>query len=235
MMMGESLKGQVAIVTGAGGALGTSVVISLLAEGATVAGVDRSGAKGESDNQPIHRYSASLTDPESVRRVIASVANDLGKIDILVHVMGAFAGGAPVAETDDATWNRMMDTNLNAAFYVLRGVVPVMRATEYGRIIAIGSRQAVQPVANVGAYAASKAALVSLVKTVALENKDKNIRANVILPGTMDTAANRAAMPKANFDKWVKTSHVADVVVMLAGETGTEITGAAIPVYGPEA
>jgi len=232
--MGESLKGQVAIVTGASGALGTSMVISLLAAGATVVGIDRTGAKAEPADQLTHYYSASLTDPENARRAIASVAADFGKIDILVHVMGAFAGGAPVAETDDATWNRMMDINLNAAFYVLRAVVPVMRAAGYGRIIAIGSRQAVQPAANVGAYSASKAALVSLVQTVALENKDKNIRANVILPGTMDTAANRAAMPNANFEKWVKTSKVADVVVMLAGEAGTEITGAAIPIYGPE-
>jgi NAD(P)-dependent dehydrogenase (short-subunit alcohol dehydrogenase family) len=234
MIMGESLKGQVAIVTGAGGALGTSVVISLLAAGALVAGIDRTGAKAESEDQPIRRYSADLTDRESARRAIASVANELGKIDVLVHVMGAFAGGAPVAETDDATWNKMMDTNLNAAFYVLRAVVPVMRAAGHGRIIAIGSRQAVQPAANVGAYSVSKAALVSLVQAVAIENKDKNIRANTILPGTMDTTANRAAMPKANFEKWVKTSNVADVAVMLAGEVGTEITGAAIPVYGAE-
>jgi len=232
--MGESLKGQVAIVTGASGALGTSVVISLLAEDATVAGIDRSGAKAESGDQPIHRYSANLTNPESARRVIAAVAADLSKIDILVHVMGGFAGGERVADTDDATWNKMMDTNLNAAFYVLRAVIPVMRAASYGRIIAIASRQAVQPAANVGAYSASKAALISLVQTVALENKDKNIRANVILPGTMNTAANRAAMPKANFGKWVKTSHVADVIVLLAGEAGAEITGAALPVYGAE-
>jgi len=128
----------------------------------------------------------------------------------------------------------MMNLNLNAAFYVLRAVVPVMREAGRGRIIAIGSRQAVQPAANVGAYSASKAALVSLVQTVALENKDKNIRANAILPGTMDTPANRAAMPKANFDKWVKPAHVADLVVMLAGDVGGEITGAAIPVYGQD-
>ena len=195
--MGDSLKGQVAIVTGASGALGTSVVISLLAAGATVAGIDRVGAKAESGDQAIHRYGANLTDPQDARRVIASIAAELGKIDILVHVMGGFAGGVQVAETDDLTLNKMMDINLNAAFYVLR-------------------------------------ALVSLLQTVALENKDKNIRANVILPGTMDTAANRAAMPKASFDNWVKTSHVADVVVMLTGEASTEITGAAIPMYGPE-
>jgi len=113
--------------------------------------------------------------------------------------------------------------------------VPHMREAGYGRIIAIGSRQAVQPAAGVGAYSASKAALVSLVQTVAIENKDKNIRANVILPGTMDTPANRAAMPKANFEKWVKPVHVADLVVLLAGETGGDITGAAIPIFGPDA
>jgi NAD(P)-dependent dehydrogenase (short-subunit alcohol dehydrogenase family) len=234
MIMGESLGGQVAIVTGASGALGTSVVISLLAAGATLAAIDRTGAKAEDEAQTIRRFAANLTDPDEARRAIANVANKFGKIDILVHVMGGFAGGAPVAQTDDATWNKMMDMNLNAAFYVLRAVVPVMRAAGHGRIIAIGSRQAVQPAANVGAYSASKAALVSLVQTVALENKDKNIRANVILPGTMDTAANRAAMPKADFEKWVKTPNVADLVVMLAGEVGTEITGATIPVYGAE-
>ncbi len=232
--MGESLKGQVAIVTGASGALGSAVANSLLAAGATVIGIDRTGGKAEAGDTAIRRFSANLTDSQDVHRVIADVTTKLGRIDILVHVMGGFAGGASVAEIDDATWKRMMDINLNAAFYVLRAVLPLMRAAGQGRIIAIGSRQAVQPAAGVGAYSASKAALVSLVQTVALENKDKNIRANVILPGTMDTAANRAAMPKANFEKWVKTSHVADLVVMLAGEVGGEITGATIPVYGPE-
>ena len=126
--MGESLGGQVAIVTGASGALGTSVVISLLAAGATVAGIDRTGAKAEEEAQTIRRFAANLTDPDQARRAIADVVNKFGKVDILVHVMGAFAGGAPVAQTDDATWNKMMDINLNAAFYVLRAVVPVMRA-----------------------------------------------------------------------------------------------------------
>jgi len=149
-------------------------------------------------------------------------------------VMGGFAGGASVAETDDATWQKMMGINLNAAFYVFRAVVPHMREAGYGRIIAIGSRQAVQPAAGVGAYSASKAALVSLVQTVAIENKDKDIRANVILPGTMDTPANRAAMPKANFEKWVKPEHVAELVLLLAGDTGGDISGTAIPIYGPD-
>jgi NAD(P)-dependent dehydrogenase (short-subunit alcohol dehydrogenase family) len=234
MIMRDSLQGQVAIVTGASGALGSSVLTALKVCGARVVGIDRGGTKAESELNQRRSAGANLTDPEDVRRVFARVTAEFGRIDVLVHVMGGFAGGTSVVETDDATWRKMMDLNLNAAFYVFRAVVPIMRAAGRGRIIAIGSRQAVQPAANVAAYAASKAGLLSLVQTVAIENKDKNIRANVILPGTMDTHANRAAMPKANFAKWVKTTHVADLVVMLAGEIGGEITGAAIPVYGPE-
>ncbi len=230
--MSQSLQGQVAIVTGASGALGSDVAKSLLAAGATVVAVDRANAGSASQESGLTRFSANLTDAREVKQLIASVFAKFGRIDVLVHVVGGFAGGASVAETDDATWQKMMDINLNAAFYVLRSVVPVMRQAEHGRIIAIGSRQAVQPAAGVGAYSSSKAALVSLVQTVALENTDKNIRANVILPGTMDTPANRASMPKADLAKWVSTSHVADLVVMLAGDVGVEINGAAIPVYG---
>ncbi len=230
--MSQSLQGQVAIVTGASGALGSDVAKSLLTAGATVVAVDRANAGSASQESGLTRFSANLTDAREVKQLIASVFAKFGRIDVLVHVMGGFAGGASVAETDDATWQKMMDINLNAAFYVLRAVVPVMRQAEHGRIIAIGSRQAVQPAAGVGAYSSSKAALVSLVQTVALENTDKNIRANVILPGTMDTPANRASMPKADLAKWVSTSHVADLVVMLAGDVGVEINGAAIPVYG---
>ena len=232
--MGDSLQGQVAIVTGANGGLGTDVTKALLAAGATVVGVARSITGDEPRDSQFHAAVANLVDPAEAQGTIAKVAAQFGKIDIFVHVMGGFAGGTSVADTDDATWQKMMDINLNAAFYVMRAVIPVMRQAEHGRIIAIGSRQAVQPAAHVAAYSASKAALLSLVQTVALENKDKNIRANVIVPGTMDTPANRGAMPKANFDKWVKTSHVAELVLMLAGDVGADITGAAIPLYGTD-
>jgi NAD(P)-dependent dehydrogenase (short-subunit alcohol dehydrogenase family) len=232
--MAEILAGQVALVTGANGGLGTFVTKSLLDAGATVVGIARSIAAGEAHDSRFYPVSADLTDPEEARKLIARLAEQFHKIDILVHVMGGFAGGATVAQTDDATWQKMIDLNLNSAFYVLRSVVPVMRDAGRGTIIAIGSRQAVQPAAGVGAYSASKSALVSLVQTVALENKDKGIRANVILPGTMDTPANRAAMPKANFEKWVKPEHVAELVVLLAGEAGGDISGAAIPIYGAD-
>jgi NAD(P)-dependent dehydrogenase (short-subunit alcohol dehydrogenase family) len=126
----------------------------------------------------------------------------------------------------------MFDMNVNGAFHILRAVLPHMRKAGAGRIIAIGSRAAESPGASVGAYSASKAALVSLIRTVAIENKDAGITANVILPGTMDTPANRKAMPDADTSQWVQPASVASLIVWLAGEAGKDVTSAVIPVYG---
>jgi NAD(P)-dependent dehydrogenase (short-subunit alcohol dehydrogenase family) len=128
----------------------------------------------------------------------------------------------------------MFDLNFNSAFYVLRAVLAAMRKTGNGRIIAIGSRAALDPGPGVGVYSASKAALVSLIRTVALENKDVGITANVILPGTMDTPANRTSDPKADFSKWVRPATVASLIAWLAGDAGKDINGAVIPVYGSD-
>jgi NAD(P)-dependent dehydrogenase (short-subunit alcohol dehydrogenase family) len=107
-----------------------------------------------------------------------------------------------------------------------------MRRTGAGRILAIGSRAAENPGPGVGAYSASKAALVSLIRTVAVENKDLAITANVLLPGTMDTPANRNAMPGADTSTWVQPASVASLIVWLASEAGKDVNGAVIPVYG---
>jgi len=151
---------------------------------------------------------------------------------VLAHLVGGFAGGQTVAETDDATFQRMFDMNLNSAFHILRAVLPLMRKAGGGRIIAIGSRAAEDPGPKVGAYSASKAALVSLMETVARENKDAGITANVILPGTMDTPANRKDMAGADMSQWVQPASVASMIVWLAGDAGKDVTGAVIPVYG---
>jgi NAD(P)-dependent dehydrogenase (short-subunit alcohol dehydrogenase family) len=122
--------------------------------------------------------------------------------------------------------------NLRSAFLIARSVVPHMRRQGSGRILAIGSRAAVEPGAMSGAYSASKAGLVSLIRTLASENKDRCITANVILPATMDTPANRAGDPGADFSKWVQPSQVAAMLVHLASDVGTQVNGAVIPVYG---
>jgi NAD(P)-dependent dehydrogenase (short-subunit alcohol dehydrogenase family) len=126
----------------------------------------------------------------------------------------------------------MFEANVNAAFHILRAVIPEMRKAGGGRVIAIGSRMAEEPVATIGAYSASKAALVSLIKTVALENKDAGITANAILPGTIDTPANRKAIPGADVSTWVQPASIASLIVWLAGDAGKDVTGAAIPIYG---
>jgi NAD(P)-dependent dehydrogenase (short-subunit alcohol dehydrogenase family) len=146
--------------------------------------------------------------------------------------MGGFAGGESVADTDDATFEKMLDVNYRAAFFMARAVLPQMRQQGSGRILAVSSRQGVEPAAMVGAYSASKAALVSLIRTIALENKDRGIAANTVLPGTMDTPANRAGAPNADMTQWVQPSQVAALLVHLASDAGEQITGAAIPVYG---
>jgi NAD(P)-dependent dehydrogenase (short-subunit alcohol dehydrogenase family) len=166
--------------------------------------------------------------------MVDSVIARFGRLDIVVHTVGGFAGGQSIAETDDATFQRMFDLNLNSTFYLLRAVLPAMRKTGNGRIIAIGSRAALDPGVGVGAYSASKAAMVSLIRTVALENKDAGITANAILPGTMDTPGNRKAIPNADVGKWVQPANIAGLIVWLAGDAGKDVNGAVIPVYGSD-
>jgi NAD(P)-dependent dehydrogenase (short-subunit alcohol dehydrogenase family) len=228
----NTLEGKVTLVTGAKGGLGTFVTEAFLAAGATVAGVSRSIRPGDFSHPAFHAMPAELSNGEAARQLAAGVVARFNRIDALVHVMGGFAGGQSVAETDDATFEKMIDLNYRAAFYVARAVIPQMRQQGAGRILAVASRQAVEPAASVGAYSASKAAPVSLIRTIALENKDRSICANTVLPGTMDTPGNRSASPSADTSQWVQPAQVAAILVHLASDAGAQITGAAIPIYG---
>jgi NAD(P)-dependent dehydrogenase (short-subunit alcohol dehydrogenase family) len=225
---------QVVLITGAHGGLGTNVTEEFLTAGAQVVGTSRAIADTDFLNPRFTAIAANLTDAQAAQKLTDEVIRRFQKIDTLVHVMGGFAGGKSVAETDEATWEQMMNINLKSAVNILRAVIPHMRQAGRGSIIAIGSRTAVDPVANLSAYSASKAALLSLIQTTALENKDLEITANVILPGTMDTPANRKAMPGADPAKRVQPERVAALVAFLASPAGAQITGAAIPVYGQE-
>jgi NAD(P)-dependent dehydrogenase (short-subunit alcohol dehydrogenase family) len=223
---------EIALVTGAGGGLGTHVTKALLDAGFTVLGLSPRIQQSDFEHPNFVALPTTLDSLDAAKKAVGSVTARYGKIDLLAHLVGAFAGGQTIAEMDDATWQRMFDANLNSAFHILRVVIPEMRKAGSGRIIAIGSRAAEDPGPRVGAYSASKAALVSLMKTVALENKDAGITANVILPGTMDTPANRRDMAGADVSQWVQPASVASLIVWLASDAGKDVTGAAIPVYG---
>ncbi len=223
---------KVALVTGANGGLGTHVTRTLLDAGLMVAGLAPRICQQDFDHPHFTAITGTLNSLDEAKQGAQSVIAKFGKIDLLAHTVGGFAGGQAVAETDDATWQRMFDMNVNSTFHILRAVIPHMRAARSGRIVAIGSRAAESPGAQVGAYSSSKAAVVSLIRTVAIENKDLGITANVILPGTIDTPANRAAMPGADVSTWVEPESIASLILWLAGNAGKDVTGAAIPVYG---
>ena len=231
----NTLEGKIVLVTGAKGGLGTFVTESFLAAGARVIGVSRSIQAGDFSHPEFSAMPAELSSGDAARKLIENAVARFGRIDALVHVMGGFAGGTRVDETDDAAFEKMLDLNYRAAFFIARAVLPQMRRQGSGRILAVASRQAVEPAAMVGAYSASKAALVSLIRTIALENKDRGIAANTVLPGTMDTPANRAGDPKADGSQWVQPSQVAAILVHLASDAGAQITGAAVPIYGKQA
>jgi NAD(P)-dependent dehydrogenase (short-subunit alcohol dehydrogenase family) len=226
------MKGKIALVTGASGGLGTHVTKAFLDEGATVVGLSPNIKQSGFDHPNFTALPASLSSLDAAKKAVDTVIARFGRVDILAHLVGAFAGGQTIADTDDKTFQRMFDLNLNSAFHVLRAVLPHMRKAGAGRIIAIGSRAAENPGPKVGAYSASKAALVSLMKTVALENKDAGITANVILPGTIDTPANRKDMPGADVSQWVQPETIGSLIVWLAGDSAQDVTGAVIPIYG---
>ena len=228
----NTLDQKVTLITGAKGGLGTFVTEAFLAAGAKVVGVSRSIRASDFSHPEFTAMPAELTTGAAATKLAGDVVSRFGRIDALVHVMGGFAGGKSVAETDDATFETMLDLNYRAAFVIARAVLPQMRQQGSGRILAVASRQGVEPAAMVGAYSASKAALVSLIRTIALENKDRGISANTVLPGTMDTPANRAGDPKADGSQWVQPSQVAALLVHLASDAGAHVTGAAIPIYG---
>jgi NAD(P)-dependent dehydrogenase (short-subunit alcohol dehydrogenase family) len=144
--------------------------------------------------------------------------------------MGGFSGGDPVGATSDAVFDRMIDLNLRSAFYLFREVLPEMLEAGRGRIIAVGSRVGEEPAANLSAYAASKAGLHALVKTVALEVSGSGVTVNAVLPGVIDTPANRKAMPRADNSKWVKPEAIAEAVIWLASGMASAVNGALIPV-----
>lgn len=229
------MKGKVVLVTGANGGLGSHVTLAFLDAGATVVGSSRKIQQSAFHHPNFTALAAEISTHEGAKVLVDQLVARFGKLDVLAHTVGGFAGGQSIADTDDATFQRMFDINLNSVFYILRASIPALRHTGDGRIIAIGSRAALEPAAGVGAYSASKAAMVSLIRTAAQENKDAGLTANVILPGTMDTPANHKAIPNADVSKWVQPATVAELVVWLAGDSGKDVNGSVIPVYGKDA
>lgn len=215
------------LITGAGGGLGTAVCRTFADSGATVIAVDRAWH----EKQPFITIAADLTSAGGCRAMIEQACQH-GPVEALVHLVGGFRGGPSVAETTDADWEMMMNVNVRIAFNAIRAALDPMLKSKRGRIVAIGARAAVEPAPRYAAYAVSKAALVALIRNVAAEVKDSGITANAVLPSTIDTPANRKAMPNADFSKWVAPESIARLLVWLCSDEGADVSGAVIPIYG---
>ncbi len=223
---------QVVLITGATGGLGGAVVHSFLSEGAMVWGILGPSSPSRIEDPKFATVAVDLTVPAEAAAAVRKVFETSGKIDVLLHLTGGFAGGKPVAETDDAVWNRMLSLNLHTAINMTRAVLPHMLEAGKGRIVAIGSRTGVEPAAGLGAYGVSKAALITLMRTIAAEVRNSSVTANIVLPSVIDTPANRAASPAADFTKWVQPESIARLLLFLASDAAADINGAVIPIYG---
>lgn len=172
------------------------------------------------------------TDSESLNSFIKEVASTFGQINVLACLVGGWAGGRDVEETDDVRFDRMMDLNLRTAFYAARAVLPYLRDAEWGRIVMIGSRSAVDPPAGQAMYNIAKAGVVALARSIAEEVSDSDITSNVVLPSLIDTPAFREVVPFANYVDWPTPDQIATVIEFLLSPQSGVINGAMVPVYG---
>jgi NAD(P)-dependent dehydrogenase (short-subunit alcohol dehydrogenase family) len=173
-----------------------------------------------------------VTDEADVARWVAGSANAVGPPEVLVCLVGGFAGGKPVAETDLDTWQRMLTMNLTSVFLCARAVAPLMTSQGHGKIVAVAARAGLHGAANLAAYSVSKGGVITLVQALAEELKEANVQVNCILPSVIDTPANRRHMADADPSRWVAPADIARVILFLASDESSVISGAAVPVYG---
>lgn len=234
----SNLEDKVALVTGAAGNLGRAVCRSFAGQGAAVALVDRDATALETACRELpagarcKAFPGDLIDPRAVSNLVEATVAHFGRIDILANIAGGFTMGPPLHETPDKDWDFMMDLNARTVFNSCRAVVPKMLSHGGGRIVNVSARAAVQGKGNMGPYCASKAAVITLTESLAAEHRDTGINVNCVLPGTVDTPQNRAAMPDQDQGRWVPTAALADVILFLASDAARCVSGAAIPVYG---
>jgi NAD(P)-dependent dehydrogenase (short-subunit alcohol dehydrogenase family) len=221
------LDGKVVLIPGGSGALGGTVVPALIGAGARVVTADREPKPARIDNHVTMK--ADVSNEADCRRLIEEVIRKEGRIDALANLVGGFAIGRAV-ETDAALWHRMLATNLTAAFFLSKAVLPHMSERRAGRIVHVAARAAVEPFPGAAAYIVSKAGLAALIRVLATEVAGSGVTANGVLPTTIDTPANRAAMPNTDPSTWVKPESIARLIGFLVSDDAGQINGALIPI-----
>lgn len=224
------MQDKVLVVTGARGALGKVVAQIARSRGARVAGIDYAPSQSAATPDHIEIGGVDLSDAAQAKTAVDATAKHFGRLDALINIAGGFAFET-VGDGDTKTWQRMHALNVQTALNASRAALPHLAASGAGRIVNIGAMGALLAGSGMGPYAASKAGVHRLTEALANEWKGK-VTVNAVLPSIIDTAANRADMPKADFSKWVTPQELAEVILFLASDAASGVTGALIPVGG---
>lgn len=224
------MQGKVLIVTGALGALGKVVSDAALARGARIAGIDHAPSQTPATAERIEIGGVDLSAAVQAKTAVETAVKHFGRLDAVVNIAGGFAFET-IADGDIKTWQRMHALNVLTALNTAHAALPHLAASKAGRIVNIGAMGALQAGSGMGPYAASKAGVHRLTEALANEWKGK-VTVNAVLPSIIDTKANRADMPKADFSKWVTPQELAEVILFLVSDAASGVTGALIPVSG---
>jgi NAD(P)-dependent dehydrogenase (short-subunit alcohol dehydrogenase family) len=230
---------QIAVVAGGTGGLGKAVSLAFLSEGAKTVVTYRKEEEflalkdaAGSNQSFLEGYRIDVTDESATAQCISRILMDHGKLDALVNTVGGYAGGTKLWDLNATVLEQMLALNLRSGFVLSRAVLPAMLRAGHGSIVNVAAKAAFDHGAGAGAYAASKAAAVALMDSLAGDCRGTGVRVNSILPSIIDTAANRKAMPDADFATWPKPEDIATVVLFLCSDRARTIHGASIPVYG---
>jgi len=230
--------GRVVVITGAAGNLGQAVAAVFGARGDRLGLIDLNAnalaARYPSPGQNVALAPANLLDMDSVNRAVQSIVDRWGRVDGLCNIAGGFRMGEPVHETSPATWDFLFDLNARTVLHACRAVVPRLLEQGAGKVVNVAAYSALRGAALMGAYTASKAAVVRLTEAMSAELRPRRINVNCVLPTTIDTPENRRAMPDADPSHWVSPQALADVIAFLASDSARAVHGAAVPVTGLE-
>jgi len=238
--MNGRFEGKVALVAGGTGGLGRAVSLAFLGEGARVEvtyvvpgeWAELQDVVAKLGGGALKGHEVDVTDETAVNGLVEKIVEAQGRLDVLVNTVGAYAGGLRLWEMETRVFEQMMALNLRSGYALARAAARTMLKQKRGAIVNVAAKAAFDHAAGAAAYAASKAAALAMIDSLAADLKGSGVRANSILPSIIDTAANRKAMPKADFAKWPKPEDIARVILFLCSEEAKVIQGAAVSVYG---
>jgi NAD(P)-dependent dehydrogenase (short-subunit alcohol dehydrogenase family) len=234
-----SFRNKTAFIAGGTGALGRSITKAFLDAGCNVASTFIVDAEMQAVQKELKKYATQFTgihadvfNEKNVASAVKLAIEEYKRIDYLINLVGGFIGGVALTNTTIEQFDQMINLNLRSTFLCSKYIIPIMKRQKSGRIVNIGAKGGLKGMGGMAVYSASKAAVINLTEATAEEVRGYNITANALVPGIIDTPANRKSMPKANVENWVKPESIADIALFLCSDEARDISSAVIPVFG---